>query len=486
LNSDLDSDTQGTLIAGLSANVWTYLVVSSELQAGTLKHQEDWAVRTARANGWTVTQTFKDVSSGRDGIRKLLDALLARLEQTPKPQRPGRILMIRIDRLGRGLGLEGIEALARLHRLGVTIHTRDDGDVRLARASDTLMPVLKSIVAGLENEARRDKAKAVIERRRRAGQVTTNKRPYGLRLDENRKDVPDEPRADVVRLAFELACNGFGYSAIGKRLTKIAPEARWKSGRAYPVNWTNDRVRKMLMNKTYCGTIVDELTWHRAHAFTYRIRSKGRNEWPLTGALRCFCGKTLIGSSRGSPPQRVYRCHAIATHGKNITISANLLERQFAELLKRLYVSPQLVDEYALMPGSTHEKEAMLDARISDLRRGLSAISAERTHCWELNRAGHVRDADLQGRLDDVAIRERQLRADLRVAEDERALVSAAREERSRADELVRDAASLWSAATTEDKRRLSQAVSRALGGLMVGSDRQIQIASTTEKRRRA
>ncbi|MGA3037418.1 MAG: recombinase family protein [Vulcanimicrobiaceae bacterium] len=477
-----DDAESSRLIPGLAPTAWAYLVVSSELQAGTLKHQEDWAVRTASTNGWTITEKFKDHSSGRDGIRRLLETLLAKLEATPKSQRPGRILMIRIDRLGRGLGLENIEALARLHRLGVTIHTRDDGDVRLAKASDTLMPILKSIVAGLENEARRDKAKAVIERRRRLGQAPTNKRPYGLCLDENRHDVPDEPRAAVVRLAFELACNGFGYQAIARRIAKIAPQARYKNGRAYDVNWTGDRVRRLLNTKSYCGTLVDELTWHRAHALKYHIRSKSRHQWPFAGALRCTCGRMLIGSFRGSPPQQVYRCYAVGTHGRNLLIAASVVEAQFIDLLRRLRADPKLIESYAALPGSSRAKLRTLDARIVELRRQLTTIAGEREHCWQLNRSGHIRDGDLQARLDEIATKERQIKNDLRDTERERSQLNAQREERTRADALVRNAAQSWSLATTEERRRLSQALSRALGGLVVGPDRTLRISDRVDR----
>jgi DNA invertase Pin-like site-specific DNA recombinase len=84
-------------------------------------------------HGWTITRTFRGVSSGRDGTRGLLETLLAKLRETRPGERPNRVLMTRLDRLGRGLGIEALAAIAEIVRLGVTIHTRQDGDYRLAR-----------------------------------------------------------------------------------------------------------------------------------------------------------------------------------------------------------------------------------------------------------------------------------------------------------------------------------------------------------------
>ncbi len=43
--------------------------------------------------------------------------------------------MVRLDRLCHGLGLEALAALSEIVQLGVTIHTRQDGNYTLSRAS---------------------------------------------------------------------------------------------------------------------------------------------------------------------------------------------------------------------------------------------------------------------------------------------------------------------------------------------------------------
>ena len=135
--------------------VWTFLVVSSDRQAETLADQEKWAQKVAAANGWTITNTFRSVSTGKNGTRQLLEDLLTALRASKKAQRPERVLMIRLDRAGRGLAIEPLAALAEIYRLGVMVHTREDGDVNIARASDAIKPILRVLTGALENEAMR-------------------------------------------------------------------------------------------------------------------------------------------------------------------------------------------------------------------------------------------------------------------------------------------------------------------------------------------
>jgi DNA invertase Pin-like site-specific DNA recombinase len=171
---------------------WAYLVVSSTKQAESLEDQERWVHDAAAVNGWLITRTFKGVSTGVAGVRKLLEELLTALTATPKANRPERVMMTRLDRTGRGLGLEAIAALAQLHKAGVTIHTRQDGDVSLTRVTDVFLPVLRVLTAATENESRRDKALAAYDARRKAGKHIGSHAPYGVQL-VNGSPQPVEP-----------------------------------------------------------------------------------------------------------------------------------------------------------------------------------------------------------------------------------------------------------------------------------------------------
>jgi DNA invertase Pin-like site-specific DNA recombinase len=450
---------------------WAYLVVSSEQQADTLDHQQTWASTLASEKAWQISRTFRGVSSGRDGTRGLLEELLEELRKTPKPERPDRVLMIRLDRLGRGLGLEALAAIAEIARLGVVIHTRQDGDYTLARASDSILPLMRVVTGAIENEARRDKARAVFTRRRASNLVVGNKRPYGLKLDAG-KDVPQEPQAQAVRFAFELAVNGYGLAAIGVRLRSIAPPKIYVNGRTHQTDWTNVRVAKLLGNSAYCGTLIATDVWENVQALRAGAsiaRSQTRHPWPLSGSIHCGCGRLLIGSIHGSPPRRVYRCTEKAVHGKNVTYSARMLEAAFEDLLGRLTASPELEAAVVARSEITVTSET-LRRRLAELDAAIARQTTERQRAWSLNERGLIVDVELARRL-------REIDAELRRLNDDRSTVTAAeralalrRENTLRAAQLVDEAVALWRDGDVERQRFAAQSLARALGGLFIDS----------------
>lgn len=448
---------------------WAYLVVSSEAQAETLAHQEAWASEVARSNDWTITSTFRGVSSGRLGTRGLLETLLERLRATDRTQRPERVLMIRLDRLGRGLGLEALAALSEIVQLGVMIHTRQDGDYTLSRASDSLLPLMRIVTGAIENEARRDKARAVYARRRAGGVVVSNKRPYGLRV-ENGHDVADEPRAEAVRLAFELSANGFGLAAIGRRLRATAAERTWVNGHVSRAEWENTRVARLLANRLYRGIVVAPEIWDRVQLLrgsgtTSRVR--GKHPWPLSGALSCECGRTLIGSIVGSPPRRVYRCNAKLTHGRHITHGAKLLESRFAEVLSQLVGSPDLLKQYASQSPSVMSA-VELAKREAALNERSAVATTERDRAWKLNAGGLIGDRELSRRLRELDGELKAVAAEREQVEVERLREAERNHNAQTAAQLLTQAASLWSGADVEQQRAAAQALARALNGFRV------------------
>jgi DNA invertase Pin-like site-specific DNA recombinase len=90
--------------------VWLYAAVSSSPQEATLQDQRQWASETAVRNGWVITREFSGVGSGAKGTRDILSNLIDELDRTPKAARPKRVLMIRIDRVGR-MALDCIAAV---------------------------------------------------------------------------------------------------------------------------------------------------------------------------------------------------------------------------------------------------------------------------------------------------------------------------------------------------------------------------------------
>lgn len=462
---------------------WAYLVVSSEQQAETIEYQRRWAVETAKTNGWRIAETFEGVSSGKDGVRSLLNTLLARLESTPKAARPIRILMIRLDRLGRGLGLEALAALAEIVRLGVVIHTRQDNDITILRASDSILPLMRLVTGGIENEARRDKANDTYRRRRLAGRVVSNKRPYGLRVEDGH-DVPFEPEAMAVRLAFELATNGFGYSSIASRLRNVAPPKTYANGRSHVTEWTNDRVRKLLRNAAYHGTIISDTVWRRARALQAapRNRTVSKHPWPLSGCLRCECGRMLIGSLRGSPAKRVYRCSAFGVHKKHRTYTATKLENSFIDLLGNLAAKPDLVRKYSSkLAEVTHRGAVDLSMQKGAAEAEITKANVERDRSWRLNADGLLPDVHLRQRLDDIEARRLAAEATIRAISMEQRQAEAVNVSTDIAIGLIQSAATLWKEADIGQQQAAAQSLSRALGGFCVLNDGLLVIGEPVE-----
>lgn len=449
---------------------WALLVVSSEQQRESLADYLDMARQDAARNGWDLERIgdFVDVSSGKEGVRKTTTALIAALAATPPEQRPAWVWMRRVDRVGRGRATESMLALYAIHDLGVRIWDHDSGEVNLKTAEGELPAMLKAWFGRLENEIRSGKAKATYARKRAAGLPIGNKRPYGLVLKDGR-DVPQEPQAEAVRWAFRLRCEGAGYAAIARWVASVAAPRVFADGSRRPMSWTPLRIRKLLQNRAYVGTIVDEVTFERARQIGREQAGRApqavlRHPWPLLGALRCFCGLRMAGTSTGKDGRfRYYICRS-TRHPKPNRVRAEKLEAQFVEVLNRLRASPELVATY--QRGATSAK--LLDAAHAQAQAEVNGIEAERTRVWDLNARGLVRDEDVQPRLD--ALAQKRDAAKARVAEIERQRTAALTTERDSVEvaKIVAETAKRWKKATPERQQAFAKAIAVRFGGFTV------------------
>ena len=146
----------GTAVGMTTA--WALLVVSSEAQAETLRYQRAWAEGVAKEKGWRIGRFIEGVASGNDGPRRLSRDLLLELRAVPVEVRPAYILMIRLDRIGRGSIVDSQIFVRDLLALGARVYTRNAGEIRLDSAMDELVAAVQMAVARHENDVRRDKA----------------------------------------------------------------------------------------------------------------------------------------------------------------------------------------------------------------------------------------------------------------------------------------------------------------------------------------
>jgi hypothetical protein len=455
---------------------WLLAVVSDVGQAETLPDQKVWAAATAEREGWTIEREFsKAGSSGKSGVRSLVDDMVGALRDTPEPKRPERILMIRLDRLGRGTGLDNMAVLSEIYNLGTIVHTRQDGDVKLSRAADAIVPMFRSLIAGLENETRIDKAKATYDRRRKARETDprraiTSKGPYGTRFEEGYL-VPQEPEATAIRLMFEMRLQGHGSHVIAKRMAKDAPPLVQKNGLARQCRWQSDLVSKLLKKRAYVEAgIIGEADWLRAQQLrsTKGGRIARKHDWPLVGAVRCECGTSLVGLTNTRNKSFYYACpDRRRVHGKYFCHRREEVEGAFWSVLWALK-QDQVFPERAK---ADRDNRKLLVARLSTLRAEIAKIPDSVERIYAAFDEGHLKSSALQDRLD--SLEQKRVKATTEAAEIE-ARLDALKAQDFSADEArdaVESAARRWRRANCDEKKAMARIVGRLFGGLTVTTD---------------
>lgn len=449
-----------------SGTAWVYAVVSSAKQDGTIDDQLAWARRVASEHGWEIIREFQGVSSGRDGTRRLLDELLAELRAAPRAARPERVLMIRIDRLGRGDGLDAIVAMAEIRKLGVTIHTRQDGDVKIERATDALVPALRSITGALENEARSEKSREMHARKRAAGEVQ-GLPPYGF-IVVDRRLHPYEPEAAYLRELFALRARGASYAKLATHARQHAPSKRRKNGDMKAVRWHTTTLTKMLSNPVYRGAIIPEDLFDDVVSMRKGpiARQDAKNPWPLRGALRCVCGLAVTGrtSGAGKYRQRYYVCVDVAAHGGYPGHNALAIEAQFADLLRRIVADPALLATYK-------DRTVDLDglrSRKHALEREREALATRRARVWDLVEEERIPRDEIAGRLEELRAKSDRVAQSIAELDREMARAESAARMWGGASDALAVAAETWLEADVAMRQEIAQAVGSLIGGLWV------------------
>jgi hypothetical protein len=383
--------------------------------------------------------------------------------------------MIRQDRLGRGTGIDTMAVLSEIYGLGTIVHTRQDGDVKLSRAADAILPMFRSLIAGLENETRIDKAKATYDRRRKAREsdprlAIQSKGPYGTRF-ENGYLVPQEPEADAIRLMFQLRLQGHGSHVIGKKMAEVAPPLVQKNGRVRHCRWQSDLVSKLMKKRAYVEAgIINESDWLRAQGLrsTKGGRRARKYEWPLSGALRCECGTALVGMINKRNQIFYYACSdRYRVHGKYKCHRRENLESAFWSILWMLKQMPV----FPKRSKADRDERKLLVSRLSALRAELARVPASRERIYTAFDEGHIRNEALQARLDSLDEKTRMTQAE---ATETEARLEALNAQEFSAEEMrgaVDTAARRWRRATSDEKKAMARLIARLFGGLTVTLD---------------
>jgi DNA invertase Pin-like site-specific DNA recombinase len=464
-----------------NGRAWALAVVSSNPQAETLPHQRKWAEDVAKNKGWRLVRVIEGVASGKSGPRKLVREILSDLRALEPEARPSWLLMIRTDRLGRGTVLESQIALNSILELGVRVFTRDDGEVKLDSAMDELFSAAKLAVARLENDVRADKVIGVIKRKRENGEAF-GRSPYGFMRD-GKADVVDPERAPIVKKAFEMRVAGVGLNAIGKQLATIAPAQRLKAPTEkhpdgeWTVHWTAHRVSMLLNNRAYVGPIISEATFVRSQRVAATLTNAPKSQdgprrynWPLTGALRCFCGSSMFGLPCGKQPwrYRYYACRSRWNHDDKLRmIRAERLEEQFVDLLGQLQASPTLIERYRKR-GALSSSPKILERSLKEFMAKLAEADRRRDAAWDLHARGKVRSEDVQSRLDRISADRQEVQFQIAEVRDQLAVAREVSRRNDDVADLFKRAPAIFKRASEPDQRKLARAIAVELGGFRV------------------
>jgi hypothetical protein len=348
-----------------------------------------------------------------------------------------------------------------------------------------LIAAVRFATARQENEVRSEKARALYEKRRREGRAYIgNRPPYGLRLVDG-KLQPELKFKKTIATAFKMRLAGDGYHLIGKRLEAIAPQREFKNGRTYRTFWTETRVRRLLQTEAYNGTIVDEVTWHRAQSVNQHLgrdrAQPNKYPWPLGGALHCVCGKILKGINAGPQRHRIryYRCPNVAEHGMNLLFRADAAEEAFLRLIDTLQASEDLEQSW-----SSQRVESTLEARrheLSQAKTTLAAIERKRDRAWEAHAAGNITGDQLQERLAQLDHDRVNTASIIRELDGQIGAATASLTERATAGEVLRNARRLYKSADPDRQRQIARLVARALGGLTLKKPMELMIGTAME-----
>jgi hypothetical protein len=341
-----------------------------------------------------------------------------------------------------------------------------------------------------ENEAKSNRCKASWERRHRQGKPMSNKSPYGLQLRAER-DVEEPVSAPWVRKAFEWYASGIGMHTIAMRLKAGAPPHRVVTSKhdadGQPIVrerahvWESNRVRKLLDQRRYRGTIVDVDLFDQVQQAIQskpHWRQERGYEYPLSGAVKClFCGRSFHGHATGATGRKrrpdgsitVYRRYRrVRYYGCtvcNYMINAERLERWFEDDIARIQADPNLFERW-----SATQRASDIDAMIREKHQLVEHLSngsfdSLRQRAWQLALTDDSIEADLPRQLRAIANDEAHDRDRLGALSKMLADCSESKRTEDLARGLVADFRRLFHAAHYEQKRELAAAVVQALGG---------------------
>lgn len=450
-----------------------------------MDEQVRWAKEAAAAAGAAI-RLFEERASAKTIVsRPECSRLLSLMEDGEEPL-PEMLLATSFDRLSRDV-TDTLVLARSLRTTGIRLLIRDRGIVPMETFADQAALVGQAMGGHAENDAKSARSRASWERRRREGKPTSNKVPYGLQLKAER-DVPAPDSSEWVQRAFEWYASGLGMHTIALRMQSGAPSHRTLSTRLdsdgnrivrerTPV-WEPNRVKKMLVQPRYRGTIVEPEMYDQVQDL---LRSKPRwnnsqkFEYPLSGAIKCAgCGRAFHGHATGgmttrrmadgsrrkyvrSKRVRYYACTVC-----HFMINADTLESWFRDSICKIQARPELLEKWVK---SKHPGNVNAHAEIERLQKIAGSFDERRRRAWELALDNEVVAEDLPRQLRAINAEEQETKARLADLLNSQTLDIEHQRTVQRARKLLQQFWQLYDTASYEQQRELSATLAAALGG---------------------
>jgi len=379
----------------------------------------------AERNGMTVAHEIQDAVSGTVEIREREGG--KRLYKLVKDREIDAVIFYAIDRIARDDYVAELIFLKRdLKRAGVELHYADSGKSDDSTAGG-IVEFVKASYAADERKKIRERATRNLKEKARRGQwVGCGFVPYGYRKVGERKttalEINEDEAAVIRRIFYEYTgLNGdepIPLLTIARRLTAEGIDPPKRHIR-HTRGWWIGTVDTILKRRGYIGefrysdvtytnpelAIIDKGIFDAAQKRFKRnselSKRNQKNEFLLSGYMRCTCEMMLCGSSGNS--KRYYRCNSQMHYYPNLlskcqekSTRADTIESKVWDWLSEL-----LTDEKQLRLGLRRKAEQDITAN-THKRERLETVR-EMIPDIESSIKGLVMDLAALGNVSDIA-----------------------------------------------------------------------------------
>lgn len=376
----------------LILRVAIYIRVSTKLQEDrySLSGQLTELTRYAKAQGWEIVDTFKDVESGAKFDKQGLEALLDCVEDG----KVDIVLVIEQDRLSR-LDTVDWELLKDVLRENGVKIAEPGSMIDLSNDDDEFISDIKNLLARRERRSIKRKMNRGIRQYTREGKLY-GRQPDEYIFDSKTKTVTENnDRSWVITFIDRLYLEeGYGMHRIAEELNKISRTANGKK-------WTAVQVQFRLTNKAYHGVL--ERTFENGETISvenvyptlrtketyekitlkmqtkdFRIPSVSYNHALRRLKMVCsHCGRTLSlikGQVQNDRHFNVYVAHAreyAEPCEVNPSYNAQLITRPLFQAIKDILLDKDLAKQYVDFEFEEKDKMQQMEREIEAIERQL-------------------------------------------------------------------------------------------------------------------